>query len=215
MDENCEELAWSSIWCGHARSHNPEVKMSFEDHVISEIRRRDRRAVKPDHLLFLNKKSQSKQLSSAINIALKKTVRDGKITASQVLDNSFINENIAKDNAFRILANVTGSPAYWEKQKKNVLAMVRQLGIFTLFVTLSAAESHWQELLKILKKTVDNEDDADVTSLDFSEKSRLIRSDPVTCALYFDHRFKEITKTWKNVEGERLAFTYIACSTEV
>lgn len=176
--------------------------MSFEDHVNSEIRRRDRRAVRPDHLLFLNKKSQSKQLASSINIALKKTVQRNKITASQALNNSFINENVANDHAYRILANVTGSPAYWEKQKKNVLAMVRQLGIFTLFITLSAAETHWEELLKILKKTVDNEDDADVADLDFHEKSRLIKTDPVSCALYFDHRFKEIKKAWTNVEGK-------------
>lgn len=151
MDENCEELEFPGVWCGHPRTSNPEVKISFEDHVNSEIRRRDRRAVRPDHILFLNKKSQSKQLSRAINIALKKTV-GGKMTASQALDQTFINEKVAKDNAFRILDNITGSPAYWEKQKKNVLAMVRQLGIFSLFITLSAAETHWKELHKILKK---------------------------------------------------------------
>lgn len=126
MDENCEELAFCSVWCGHARSSNPDVKISFEDHVNSKIRRRDRRAVRPDHILFLNKKSQTKQLASAINIALKKTV-GGKMTASEALDQAFINEKIAKDNAFRILGNITGSPAYWEKQKKNVLAMEIQL----------------------------------------------------------------------------------------
>lgn len=204
MDKNCEELAWCTIWCGHPRFSNPEVKMSFEDHINSEIRRRDRRAVRPDHILFLNKKSQSKQLASAVNIALKKTVGNKKMTATQALDKAFVNETIAKDNAFRILGNITGSPSYWEKQKKNVLAMVRQLGIFTFFITLSAAETHWTELLKILKKTVDNEDDFDVSNLDFAEKSRLIRSDPVTCALYFDHRFKELKKTWTNVKGNNL-----------
>lgn len=78
--------------------------------------------------------------------------------------------------------------------------MVRQLGIFTFFITLSAAETHWEELLKILKLTVDNEDDADVSDMDFQTKARLIRSDPVTCALYFDHRFKELKKTWMNVK---------------
>jgi hypothetical protein len=94
----------------------------------------------------------------------------------------------------------TGSSAYWEQQKRNVLAMVRQFGVFTLFITLTAAETHWEELLKILKRTVDKESDADVSSLDFEEKSRLIRSDPASCALYFQHRFKEVLKTWCNVE---------------
>lgn len=80
--------------------------------------------------------------------------------------------------------------------------MVRQFGCFTLFVTLSAAETQWIELLRILKKTVDNEDDCDVSNLNFEEKSRLIRSDPVTCALYFEYKFRTILKTWeKTIEG--------------
>lgn len=156
--------------------------------------------VRPDHLLYINKKSQCKQLGSNINIALKKVAQSSGITVAQAMDKSFMDDTISKDNAYRFLANITGSPAYWEKQKKNIFAMVRQLGIFTMFITLTAAETHWAELLKILKKTVDGEENADVSDLDFPEKSRLIRSDPVTCALYFDHRFHELMNTWKNCD---------------
>lgn len=97
-------------------------------------------------------------------------------------------------------------------KKRNVLAMVRQYGVFTMFVTLSAAETHWHELLKILKKTVDKQDDFYTTELDFEEKARLIRSDPVTCALYFQYRFKQILETWKSEHGPfgkyRLQYMY-------
>lgn len=51
---------------------------------------------------------------------------------------------------------------------------------------------------------MDNEDDADVSELDWDELTRLIRSDPVTCALYFDHRFREVRKAWTNVKGKTL-----------
>jgi hypothetical protein len=199
-DIHCEELAFPTIYFGHERIHSPNVKLSYEDHVNSEIRRRDRRAVRADHLLFMHKKSQLKQLCSNCNIAVKKCAQSSNVTASHVLNSNFVDEHISKDNAYRFLTNITGSPAYWEQQKKNVMAMVRQLGVFTLFVTLSAAETHWKELLKILKKTVDNEDDADVSELDFEEKSRLIRTDPVTCSLYFEHKFQEVFKTWKKTD---------------
>lgn len=206
-DEFCEELAFPSIWFGHARTHAHHVKLSFEECVNSELRRRDRRAVKPDHVLFLHKKVQLKQLNSNINIALKKTAQTGSITASQALDKIFMDNTIGKDNAFRFMASITGSPAYWEHQKKNVLAMVRQLGIFTFFVTLSAAETQWSELLIILKRTVDKEIVTDVSELNFEEKARLIRSDPATCALYFDRRFAELKKTWlKTNEGPFLTY---------
>ena len=64
------------------------------------------------------------------------------------------------------------------------------------------SKTKWVELLRILKSTVDKEDNADIRDLDFQEKARLICSDPVTCALYFYHRFKELKKTWNNpVDG--------------
>lgn len=201
FDEHCEELAFPSVWGGHPRTCSTNVKLSFEDHVNSEIRRSDRRAVGSAHLLFLHKKSQIKQLGSALNVSFRKKAIGMKLTATQALDKSVIESAIVKDNAYRFMANITGSPAYWENQKKNVLAMVRQLGIFSLFITLSAAETRWEELLKLLKKTVDKEENADVSELNHFEKARLIQKDPVTCALYFNYRFNELIKTWKNVEN--------------
>lgn len=91
MDENCEELAFPSIWGGYARKCNSNIKMSYEDHVYSELLRRDRRAVRPDHLLFVNRKVQVKQLQSSINIALKKNALSSDITASQAMTKNFIN----------------------------------------------------------------------------------------------------------------------------
>lgn len=101
------------------------------------------------------------------------------------------------------MSSITGSPAYWQSQKRKVLAMIRQLGIFTVFLTLSAAETHWTELLVILKQTVDKKiiSSEEAGQLMFQEKARLIRSDPITCAQYFDHRFRELRKTWNVNDG--------------
>lgn len=197
-DPDCEELAFPTIFFGHKRIRAEHAKLSYAEICKSELRRSDRRAVRPDHLLFVNKKVQLQQLCSNINIALKKRSREQSITVSQALSSDFIDSTVALDNAFRFTNKITGTPGYWEAQKKNVLAMVRQFGVFTLFVTLSAAEAQWPELLRILKETVDKETvDLDyVANMDYAEKARLIRSDPVTCALYFNHRFRELKKTW-------------------
>ena len=47
------------------------------------------------------------------------------------------------------------SPAYFDRKKKDVFAMIRQLGFPALFVCQSAAEIKWPELLQALGKTVD------------------------------------------------------------
>ena len=204
MDPFCEELAFPTIWFGHPRGTPPSnVRLSFDDFVNSEIRRSDRRACRPDHLLFLHKKSQIAQLMRQVNIVLRKSAQTNNITAADVMNQQFIDNAIMRDNAYKFMSSITGSPAYWENQKKKVLAMVRQLGTFTIFLTLSAAETHWGELLSILKRTVDKEivSIEDAAKLTFEEKARLIRTDPVTCAQYFDHRFKHIRKAWTNVEN--------------
>src|ERR1700733_8508667 len=70
--------------------------------------------------------------------------------------------------------------------------MIRQLGVPTLFMTFSAAESKWLDLLVILKKIVDNEEVSSehAGNMNYNERARLIRSDPVTCARYFENRFR-------------------------
>lgn len=70
--------------------------------------------------------------------------------------------------------------------------MIRQLGPATLFCSFSSAETKWIHLLRILGKLVDNKEysDTELENLNWEEKSRLIQSDPVTCARHFDFQFK-------------------------
>lgn len=198
MDTNCEELMFPTIWGGHARTIGP-VKLTYEEYCKSEIRRSDRRCCRPDVLFFKYKKTQIKQLMSQVNMAFRRTAQGMNITAEKALDKEYMAGLILDDNVFRFASSVVGSPAYFEKVKKNVLAMIRQLDCPTIFVTLSAAETHWSELLVMLKKTLDKEDisEQQAEELTFEEKSRLIRDDPVTCALYFNHRFRKVIQLWR------------------
>lgn len=203
LDVNCEEMSFPDIWGGHSRKCADNVKLSYQDYLKSELRRKDRRAVKPDHLLFVHKVSTLKQLAANRAIIMRKAGQGSGITAQQAAHGDFINNAVANDSAFRFMTNITNTPAYWESKKKDVLAMVRQKGNFTFFVTMSMAETHWHELLIILMKTLDDIeiDEEAAKAMTFEEKSRLIREDPVTCALYFEYRIGEIRKTWSHPNG--------------
>lgn len=65
--------------------------------------------------------------------------------------------------------------------------MVRQFGVPTLFITVSAAETKWPRLIKQLKKTVDKEDVSlhEAAELPYEQKVRLIQSDAFICATFF------------------------------
>ena len=51
-----------------------------------------------------------------------------------------VNEFVASDQAYTFMNTIKGTPAYWKKFKSECLAMVRQLGIPTFFLTLSCAD---------------------------------------------------------------------------
>lgn len=72
-----------------------------------------------------------------------------------MLGSVYVDSLLQVDDGYRVLRGIKNSPAHWEAEKKKLLAIVRQFGGPTLFVTLSAAETKWPELIKFLKKTVD------------------------------------------------------------
>ena len=83
-------------------------------------------------------------------------------------------------------------PPYIESKKKSVFAMIRQLGLPCWFISLSAADTHWNDLLITLGKLVDKKDYSnEVESLDWATKSHLVLSDPVICVRYFDYRVSQ------------------------
>ena len=64
----------------------------------------------------------------------------GNITAGTIKNNFKVTTEsfVASDNAFPFKSSVKGTPAYW-KVLYDVLAMAKQLGIPTYFLTLSCA----------------------------------------------------------------------------
>ena len=100
------------------------------------------------------------------------------------------------DEAFKFIKTVSSSPAFWQQKQRELMSMIRQLGSPTFFLTLSAAETKWLELLKILKQILDDVKLSveEVLEFQWSERADLIKRDPVTCARYFDLRSKELFK---------------------
>ena len=90
---------------------------------------------------------------------------------------------IHHDEGFKFLRALRGSPSYFEKAKKDLFAMIRQLGPASLFCSISSAETLWVHLLRILGQLKENEE---LENLKWEDKCRLIQSDPVTCARHFD-----------------------------
>ena len=55
---------------------------------------------------------------------------------------------VRTEPAYKFLKNNRGSPAYWQHELYDVLAMLCSLGIPTWFLTLSAEDLHWPEMIQ-------------------------------------------------------------------
>ena len=112
-----------------------------------------------------------------------------KITAGDLKNPEKLNQLVQKDYAYRILKDVRGTPAYWQKVHYEVLAMIRQLGIPTWFLTLSAADMKWPEVIQIIARQYGTIlTDEQVSNLSWEEKCNWLRRNPVTAARHFQYR---------------------------
>ena len=71
----------------------------------------------------------------------------------------------------------------------DVLGMIRQLGIPTWFLTLSAADMQWADVIQTIARQYGTTlTDEDVKTMSFEEKSKWLRQNPVTAARHFQYR---------------------------
>ncbi|CAF3456573.1 unnamed protein product [Rotaria sp. Silwood1] len=109
-----------------------------------------------------------------------------------MLNRDYVNGLIHNNDAFAFLRCDRSSPAFLELKKKEAMAMIRQLGCATIFLTLSAAEKKWSELIVLLIQVLENKVITllEAENMSYEKKCDLIRNDPVTCVRYFEHRLK-------------------------
>ena len=95
------------------------------------------------------------------------------------------------------ISSVKGTPANWKQFLCDVLAMVKQLGIPTYFLTLSCADLIWEELPYIINKLNNlGLSDEELKNLRYQERCKLLNNNLVLVARHFQYKvevfFEEI-----------------------
>ena len=137
-------------------------------------------------------------LRSSIIFGMHK-IKAGTLTAGMV--KKFFKGTIKRfftgDNEFSFMSSVKGTPAYWKQFLYDVLAIVKQLGIPTYFLTLSCADLRWEQLPYFINKlnSLDLSDD-ELKNVSCQERCNLLNNNPVLVARHFQNKvevfFKEI-----------------------
>lgn len=61
-----------------------------------------------------------------------------------------MNSIVRHDEGFFVFRQLRYSPAYLKTNKKDVFALIRQLGLPTWFMSFSAADTKWNDLIRAL-----------------------------------------------------------------
>ena len=109
-----------------------------------------------EYLFCAQHMADIKHIESDINLAIRlsrgRKVGGQKITAGLLCNPKAVQQLVRNEQAYKFLRNVRGSPAYWQNELYDVLAMLCRLGIPTWFLTLSAADLHWPEIVQAVAK---------------------------------------------------------------
>ena len=153
----------------------------------------------PDYIFSAHSVLQQKQLTSNINMTMKKAQTNNLTTAGMLSGNfqEAVKSFIARDEGYNFMNTIKGTPAYWKRFLFEVLGMVKQLGLPTFFMTLSCADLRWNELVSIIIKLSGKSiSDADIENLSYFQRCEILNMNPVLLAKYFQYRvevfFKEI-----------------------
>ena len=108
---------------------------------------------------------------------------------AEMLSNNFsetVHALIAKDIAYRFMNSIKGTPVYWRKFLHEVLAMVKQLGLPTFFMSLSCADLRWNELISIISKLkVETLQEEEINRFDYFQCCSYLSLNPFLLACHF------------------------------
>ena len=169
------------------------LQLSLCRYFNTRLMNADNRFARDTNYIFYSQYlSELKQVIDKTQISLRKSSTSSKDNTDKVTSESLKTASdlkllIRNDEALRFLQPIRGTPSYWQGAQKDLFAMLRQLGIPTWFCSFSAAEFRWNDIIDVILKQ--QKDSRQAETLDWTEKSKVLKSNPVTVARMFDHRF--------------------------
>ena len=114
-------------------------------------------ALNISNIFYRAKFLQRYHIKNRVTLALHCLVgaKHKNVTAENLLNKNERDTIWKLDEGYHIYRSLRNSPPYFEKFKKDVLGMVRLLGIPTLFFSLSSADTGWISLLQCIGKVID------------------------------------------------------------
>ena len=146
------------------------------------------------YLFWANNIHEKQKLSDNISVAVRirpssTNKRVSPLTAGQVRADVRSNPDLP-EKYYSYMRNIRGTPAYWNTGKLDLLAMIKKYGPPTFFITFSANDMYWDDLLTVicmLHNLPHTPEDLSIMPKSFRVK--LMNKNPIITARHFNHRY--------------------------
>lgn len=132
---------------------------------------------------ILEKNTLSQLIAVYMRIHKGSTISSPMFTAGDLQSN--INNTVLRENSYMFLKKIRGTAAYWKNTLLNLLAMIRNIGPPTIFMTLSANDYHWPELAMTIQM-------CDEKDIKMSDLPNFVKDDPLMSAFHFERRWRAL-----------------------
>ena len=189
MDNNFEVLSFPDFFPGGFGAYNMEEEEEPREQEIKLRRYINQRLLNKDakfsqnaeYIFAFQYATEIQQLQGAMNMALKRQTTQGRrVNAGDLRNFNTVNQLIWKDIAYKFMKQIRGTPAYWQQQLYDTLAMLRTFGTPTWFLSLSPAEFLWPEITQAVgKKMFKNWTEEEVMAMDWQTKAKHFQENPL------------------------------------
>ena len=156
-----------------------------------------------DYLFFLLIVKELIDLKRSKQTVLRQTQRVKHMTLNDY-KNITSREDLPRCNrSYEAFKSIRGTSPYYEQAKKNLMAILRQKGCPTLFLTMSCAEYKWDQLIKGILEVKERRvvDITEVKEMSTSARNKLLIENPVISTLHFHKRMEKLFKYFKTSDA--------------
>jgi hypothetical protein len=178
--------------------HENKSKLTYSNYIRSRIMSSDNRYQNNQYLFYLMQMYEIAKVTSSINFCSSKLKKG----------------NLHNRNLHVCLQNLRGYASFWNSICTDLLSLIRCLGPPTWFITLSARDLEWEDLLQVLvneKRKLVSNFTLDKNS-DYKDRANILSEFPVIAARYFNRRFlillKLLLKTDHILGGKIIDYWY-------
>jgi hypothetical protein len=177
----------------HTYNKNRPVKLTAKKYINARLKCHDDRfATSSEYIFQALHWTETLSIQSSIQMAQHK-MHHADITAGHLKDPAYVRQLLGNDEMYATFKSIRGTPQYWHQMQLDMLAKLRQLGPYTFFITGSAAEFHWTEIIQVVARQYGEQVTADdVTAMDWKTKRSWLERNPVTTARQIDYIFEQL-----------------------